>query len=78
MGGLTSTWPQVMSHTLTPKKICDVKKRSVHEASSSWKDYVLVRVTLEVDIIAEWEGGMLNGQWHIMTRWASSDGVDGW
>ena len=50
------------------------KKMSFHEASSSCKDYVLVRVILEVDTIAEWEGDKLNGDWHIMTGWALGDG----
>ena len=27
-------------------------------------------------MMAEWEGGELNGEWHIMTGWALSDGHD--
>ena len=63
-----------MSHLNSKEDVRRKKKRSFHEASSSFKDYVLVRVTLEVDMIAEWEGGKLNGEWHFMTGWALSDG----
>ena len=27
-------------------------------------------------MMAEWERGELNGEWHIMTGWALSDGHD--